>query len=275
MSRVRIRLLRRHEEYRQCESLQMAVWGNLGAGSELLSVTQKYGGVVMGALADGKVVGFIYAFPARRHGRFIHWSHMMAVEPGHRDQGLGFRMKLAHRRLALERGIKSICWTYDPLQSRNATLNICRLGAQAEEYVRDCYGHFPSLIEKGLPSDRLVVNWRIASARIERRLKGKVQPPSLMLPRVNETRLTAEGMIENQAIRVGLRQPRLLVEIPANTDEMRVQALRLARRWRMETRRIFTRYFAAGYAVADFLPPAPTTDGRCFYVLSRHRRISA
>jgi predicted GNAT superfamily acetyltransferase len=52
----------------------------------------------------------------------------MAVEAKYRDQGFGFRMKLAHRQIALERGLKSICWTFDPLQSRNARLNISRLG---------------------------------------------------------------------------------------------------------------------------------------------------
>src|SRR5574337_385465 len=159
MPQVEIRRLKTHEEYRQCERIQMAAWGNLGVGSEVLGVTEKYGGAVLGAIVNRKVVGFIYAFLARYHGRLVHWSHLMAVEARHRDQGLGFRMKLAHRRLALEQGIKSICWTYDPLQSRNATLNIFRLGARAEEYIPDCYGRFPSVIEKGLPSDRLVVDW--------------------------------------------------------------------------------------------------------------------
>ena len=122
MPRFQIRPLRSLEEFRACERIQLDVWGNLAVGSELMTVTAKYGGAVIGALAGSKVVGFIYAFLARRHGRLIHWSHMMAVEARVRDRGLGFRMKLAHRKTALEQGIKSICWTYDPLQSRNAAL---------------------------------------------------------------------------------------------------------------------------------------------------------
>jgi predicted GNAT superfamily acetyltransferase len=82
-------------------------------------------------------------------------------------------------------------------------------------------------------------------------------------------------MIENQKIRLELGQPRLLVEIPTNTDEMRARALPLARRWRLETRRMFTRYIEAGYAIADFLPPTRATNGRCFYLLRRHPRTSA
>jgi len=272
MPRVEIRLLKSHAEYRQCERIQMDVWGNLGVGSEVLGVTQKYAGVVIGALVDRKVAGFIYAFLARCHGRLIHWSHMMAVAPGYRDQGLGFRMKLAHRKQALARGIKSICWTYDPLQSRNASLNIHRLGARAEEYIRDCYGHFPSVIEKGLPSDRLVVNWRIASAQVERRMReGPPVLQALDWRRVNETRAGTGGFLENRRIHLRLHDSRLLVEIPPNTDVMREQALSLARRWRRETRQIFERYFHAGYTIRDFLPPAFETEGRCYYLLHRSR----
>jgi predicted GNAT superfamily acetyltransferase len=269
MPRGEVRLLKNLEEYRQCERIQRQVWGALGVGSEAMTVTQKYGGVVVGTIIKGEVVGFIFAFLARYHGRLVHWSHMMAVEAKFRDKGFGFRMKLYHRKLALERGLKSICWTYDPLQSRNAWLNISRLGAVVDEYVPDCYGHFPSLLEKGLASDRFVVNWHIASARVRKRLRGETSSADPSLPRANETRLTARGFPENRIIRLGLTHPGLLVEIPAHTDDMRSRALPLARRWRLETRRIFERYLSAGYRVEGFLPPRPATEGRCFYLLRR------
>jgi predicted GNAT superfamily acetyltransferase len=269
MPRAEIRLLKNLEEYRQCEPIQRRVWGTLGVGSEVMTVTQKYGGVVVGTIVKGRVAGFIYAFLARYHGRLVHWSHMMAVEAKFRDKGFGFRMKLFHRKLALERGLKSICWTYDPLQSRNAKLNISRLGAAVDQYVPDCYGHFPSLLDKGLPSDRFVVNWHIATARVRARLQGESLPVDASLPRVNETRLTARGFPENRVIRFDLTHRGLLVEIPAHTDDMRSRALLLARRWRLETRRILERYLSAGYHVEDFLPPQPATEGRCFYLLRR------
>jgi len=272
MPRAQIRLLHRVEEFRQCERIQKVVWGNVGIGGEALAVTAKYGGAVLGAVVGERIVGCLYAFLARRHGKLIHWSHIMAVEPGYRDQGLGFLMKLAHRRLALAQGIKSICWTYDPLQSRNAALNITRLGAQVEEYIPDCYGQFPSAIEKGLPSDRFVVDWRIASPAVESRLReGRLpcQYDPARLPRANETRLNAQGFIENARVHLSLRAPRLLVEIPSNTDAMRSKDLKLARRWRTDTRKIFQHYLAAGYRVEDFLPPSPASGGRCYYVLRR------
>jgi predicted GNAT superfamily acetyltransferase len=247
----------------------MEVWGNVGVGNEVLQVTQKYGGVVLGAVAKGKLLGFLYAFLGRYHGRVIHWSHMMAVEKRHRDRGLGFRMKLAHRQLALQEGIESICWTYDPLQSRNAALNIARLGVRVEEYLPDCYGHFPSVIEKGLPSDRFVVNWQIGSAHVARRLCGPfLRPVNLDLPRINETRRNNEGFIVNRGISFSFAEPRLLLEIPSNTDEMRARALKLARQWRLETRRMFQRAFESGCRVLDFVTTGRGGDSRAFYVLS-------
>jgi predicted GNAT superfamily acetyltransferase len=240
----------------------------VGVGSEALSVTQKYGGVVLGALAKGKLLGFLYAFLGRYHGRVVHWSHMMAVEKSHRDKGLGFKMKLAHRELALQEGIKSICWTYDPLQSRNAALNIARLGARVEEYLPDCYGRFPSLLEKGLPSDRFLVNWQIGSAHVARHLPGPwLRHVNLNLPRINETRRNKEGFIANREISFSFAEPRLLLEIPTNTDEMRVRALKLARQWRLETRRMFQRALESGCQVVDFVTTGTGGDRRAFYVL--------
>jgi len=272
LPRIEIRRLRSLDEYRECERLQMEVWGNVGVGSEVLSVTQKYGGVVLGAVARGRLLGFLYAFLGRYHGWVIHWSHMMAVDKRYRDMGLGLRMKLAHREIALQEGIKSVCWTYDPLQSRNAALNIGRLGVRVEEYLPDCYGSFPSVIEKGLPSDRFVVNWEIGSARVSRCLRRRpLRPTNLDLPRINETRRNKEGFIVNWGVSFSFAEPRLLLEIPTNTDEMRIRALKLARQWRLETRRMFQRAFDSGCQVLDFVTPGSGVDRRAFYVLSGPR----
>ena len=270
MTKSETRLLKTLEEFRECERIQQEVWGTVAASGEVLSVTQKYGGAVLGAFVGKEMVGFLFALLARRKGRLIHWSHMMAVREGFRDHGLGFRMKLLHRTIALARGIKSICWTFDPLQSRNAYFNIARLGVSIEEYVVNCYGRFPSAIEKGLPSDRFVASWQIASSALARRLRqSAAKRTAAGLERVNETRLNPQGLLENARLHLNLRVPQVLVEIPVDTDAMRARNPDLSLRWRMQTRRIFQRYFAAGYRVADFIPPRKANAGRCFYVLVR------
>jgi predicted GNAT superfamily acetyltransferase len=267
---LEIRRLKDVFEYQACERLQEAVWGSVGVSSEALSVVQKYGGVVLGAIAHGNLLAFICAFLARYHGRPAHWSHMMAVGERYRNRGLGFRMKLAHRELALQEGIKSICWTYDPLQSRNAALNIARLGVRVEEYVLDCYGHFPSRIEKGLASDRFVVNWQIASARVARRLSGGgLSVHYAGLPLINQTRRNKAGFIVNRGIALSLAAPRFLLEIPVNTDDMRLRALKLARQWRFEARCMFQAAFESGSRVLDFVTTGTGSERRAFYILGR------
>jgi len=271
MPNPEIRLLNEHKEFRDCELAQKSIWGGLSVSAEVMLVTQKFGGAVLGAFVEDKLVGFIYSLLARRNGQTIHWSHMMGMLPQFRGQGLGLRMKLAHRDLALRQGIRSICWTYDPLQSRNASLNLTKLGARVEEYAVECYGRFPSIIERGLPSDRFIVNWRIASKGVERCLatrKSRGEIPDA--PRVNLTACNRGGFLVNQTIDLNHRESHLLVEIPIRTDLMRAKALALAKRWRLQTREIFLHYLSKGYRVESFftesLDPARP---RCFYLLRR------
>jgi len=269
MARIEVRTLKDLDEFRECERVQKTVWGGVAASAELLAVTQDHGGAVIGTLVDGRVAGFIYAFLARHQRRLVHWSHMMALQAAFRSQGFGLRMKRLHREIALAQGLKSICWTFDPLESRNARLNIAKLGARVDAYLPDYYGQFQSRIEKGLPSDRLVADWHIATARVRERFSGRSQVFDPSLPRVNETQIIAPRFPENRVIRLNLQAPRLLVEIPAETDAMRSRSLPLARRWRLEIRNILQRYFKAGYRVDDFFSPQPVTDGRCYYLLRK------
>lgn len=268
--RVVVRPLGTPGEFQQCERIQESVWGARGISGELLLVTAKHGGLVLGAFAGGRLAGFLYAFLGRRQGRLIHWSHIMAVESEFRDRGLGFRMKREHRRLALAQGIRLIAWTFDPLQSRNAGLNIHRLGAEVREYLPDCYGSFRSKIESGLPSDRFVAEWRLTSRRVRERLGGK--PPAVAvaaLPAANEIERDARGFAVNRRLRLSLTAPRLLVEIPAETDRMRATDLELARRWRLEMRRVFRHYLRRGYRVTDFVSAQEGGLRRACYVLTR------
>ena len=47
-----IRLLEKHEEFRKCETAQKSIWGGLSVAAEVMLVTQKAGGAVLGAFAS-------------------------------------------------------------------------------------------------------------------------------------------------------------------------------------------------------------------------------
>ena len=76
----------------------------------------------------------------------------------------------------------------------------------------------------------------------------------------------------NRRLNLSFTAPRMLLEIPANTDEMRVRALKLAQQWRLETRRIFKQAFDSGCRVVDFVTTGDREGRQVFYVLSGGRR---
>ncbi len=105
---------------------------------------------------------------------YLH-SHMLAVRERYRDRGLGAQLKLEQRREALSRGIRHMEWTFDPLEIKNAHLNIHKLGAIVRSYYVNFYGVSSSRLQGGLPTDRLVAEWYLDSDRVNGILEG--QPP--------------------------------------------------------------------------------------------------
>jgi predicted GNAT superfamily acetyltransferase len=92
---------------------------------------------------------------------------MLAVRPSHRNRGLGAQLKWEQRREALSRGIRHMEWTFDPLEIKNAFINIHRLGAISREYRVNFYGVSSSRLQGGLPTDRLLAEWELDSPRVE------------------------------------------------------------------------------------------------------------
>ena len=177
--------------------LQVETWGYDATDiipRKAFLVMQKVGGQVLGAFdtdlpgaaAEGdaaSMVGFSLSLPGVKFGSnspdgkahpYIH-SHMLAVKDGYRNRGLGVQLKLAQRSDALARGITHIEWTFDPVEIKNAFLNISKLGAIVRRYSENFYGVSSSRLQGGLPTDRLVAEWELDSARVKSTLEGK--PP--------------------------------------------------------------------------------------------------
>ena len=133
-------------------------------------MASRIGGQVIGAFDRDVMVGFAMSLPGYRDGKAYLHSHMLAVLPEYRNAGLGRRLKLAQRDDALARGFDLMEWTFDPLEIKNAHLNIVRLGAIARRYMPNFYGPSTSPLQGGLPTDRLVAEWWLRSARVRRTL---------------------------------------------------------------------------------------------------------
>lgn len=168
------------DELRACVALQKEIWNF--SDSELVPlrmfvVAEKVGGQVMGAFDGNEMVGFALSVPGARAGHVYLHSHMLAVRQQYRDSGLGRRLKLLQREDALTRGIELIEWTFDPLEIKNAYLNIEKLGAISIRYNINQYGITSSPLQGGLPSDRLIAEWWLKSKRVETLLATGRNPP--------------------------------------------------------------------------------------------------
>jgi len=170
---VRIAPVTELRDFEQCVDVQLAVWGYSDGDlipKRVFIVALKIGGQVIGAFDGEKLVGFAMSLPGVRDGKPYLHSHMLAVLPEYRNGGLGRRMKLAQRDDALQRGFDRMEWTFDPLEIKNAHLNIARLGAIVRRYMPDFYGPSSSPLQGNLPTDRLVAEWWLRSDRVKRRL---------------------------------------------------------------------------------------------------------
>jgi len=180
------------DELRACVGLQKEVWNFTDAELvplRMFVVAEKVGGQVMGAFEGKDMVGFALSVPGMRSGHAYLHSHMLAVRKDHRNSGLGRRLKLLQREDALARGVELIEWTFDPLEIKNAYLNIEKLGAIARRYNINQYGLTSSPLQGGLPSDRLIAEWWLKSKRVET-LLARGKNPAFM--REDEIRVPAQ-----------------------------------------------------------------------------------
>ncbi len=174
---IEVRALTSHSEFQDAVRLQQEIWGF--EEIELLPlrlfvVASKVGGQVFGAFDGSRMIGFCLAIPGlKARGKSYLHSHMLGVLRDYRDSGVGRRLKLAQRDEALARGIDLIEWTFDPLEIKNAFFNVERLGAIVRRYVYNQYGTTSSPLHGGLPTDRCIAEWWIASPRANAIVAGE------------------------------------------------------------------------------------------------------
>jgi predicted GNAT superfamily acetyltransferase len=183
-----IRKCEQLDEMRACVGLQKEVWSFSDADLvplRMFVVAEKVGGQVIGAFAGSEMVGFALSIPGFRGGHSYLHSHMLAVRKQYQNSGVGRRLKLFQRDDALARGFELIEWTFDPLEIKNAYLNIEKLGAIARRYSVNQYGISSSPLQGGLPTDRLVAEWWLKSKRIQSLLQSGKRPDFETLTKIS------------------------------------------------------------------------------------------
>jgi len=220
------------------------------------------------------MIGFVFGVPAIHYGRPSQHSHMLAVLPEYRNHNVGYQLKMAQREEALNRNIDLITWAFDPLQSKNAHLNINKLGVIACSYDINLYGETSSSkLHSGLGTDRLLAEWWLASDKvttiIDEHSYDAVKKPPVKGLNINRTEYDKQGLLVPVEPDLSLTDDMLLLEIPADIDEMKIANIDAAHRWRELIQKAFLHYFNAGYYVNSLQVEREDDTRRVCYVLER------
>jgi predicted GNAT superfamily acetyltransferase len=294
MYSIEIRPLKTWEETADVEILQRSVWDDPAwiIHRNMMISLMRNGGLLLGAFDNddqGRLVGFCLGYlgtespdaarPAMANLKLV--SQRMAVLPEYRDRGVGYELKLAQRQFALKQGIRLITWTFDPLGSRNAHLNIRKLNAIAREYHRDYFGTEPSPQVILGSSDRLLAEWWVTSNRVEQRISGKrgglgiTHYTDAQAVVLNPSRVGTNGLVKPCDL---LYQPQSmvsLIEIPENYGEIVKADPGLGQAWRQHSRELLEQTFKGGYTITDFLHGTYEGRTRSFYAVSVAEVVSS
>lgn len=218
------------EDFRQCIELEQAVWKDDDLGImpiRLYMISKACNAPTIGAFEpSGRLVGFVHTMIALMDKHVIYHSHLAAVREDLRHKDIGHKMKLAQREHAIHAGVPLIVWTFDPLQSRNAHLNVNKLGAIIRRYEVNYYGEgLSAVFDADVPSDRVYAEWWVSSPHVESALARNH-------PRV-------ESPVES-------------VLIPQDINEVRAQSVEEHLKWRLRVREDFQRKLVTGRIVRGF-----------------------
>jgi predicted GNAT superfamily acetyltransferase len=213
--------------------------GSTQVTGNLMRALVHAGGYASAAFRDGVAIGAALGFVGRHraddgwHGH-LH-SHMAAVLEPYRDQHIGSALKMHQRVWALEQGIDTIVWTFDPLVRRNARVNLLKLGVDVDGFEVDFYGSMDDGINSGDPTDRLFAWWHLDSPRVFSASMGQLVP-------VDTIDLVVSG------------RDAIEIELPEDIVALRATDPVAASQWRIAVREAFLAAFADGFRVIGVSP---------------------
>jgi predicted GNAT superfamily acetyltransferase len=239
------------------------IWGpSVGLSLALLRAAALAGSYIACAVRDEAIVGASFGFLAQQDGELHLHSHITGVHPTLQGAGMGLALKLHQRRWALERGIGSVTWTYDPLVRANAYFNLAKLGAEIVAYYPNFYGAMPDAINSGDETDRVLVTWRLESERAVDATEGRLTEPDVTSLLSTNAAAVLDADANDRPGRGDGEGPVLLFRVPRDIVDVRRRDQELAHDWRRALRETMGRALNHGYVAT-----AMTRSG--WYVLER------
>ncbi|MFI8081708.1 GNAT family N-acetyltransferase [Kitasatospora sp. NPDC086009] len=244
MTAFQVRELHDLKDFEDVKRLYADIWRTDSGGTpvpvEVMRALAHAGNYVAGAYRDGHLVGASIAFLATPPGTTLH-SHITGAAPG---RGIGLALKLHQRRWALERGLRRITWTYDPLIRRNAYFNLVKLGARPTEYLESFYGRMDDAINGGDDSDRVLATWDLSAPPVTATVAGTC-PPGTAPPGTAHAVRDRDGRPETGPIDAEC----VLIDLPEDIESLRRTDPGAARAWRLAVRHTLGELLADGARV--------------------------
>lgn len=200
---------------------------------------------------DAGPVGVCFGFLSVEPQRELH-SHIAGVVARGTGRHVGRALKFHQRAWALEHGLATIGWTYDPLVRRNAFFNASRLGALPVSYLVDFYGSMDDSINSGQATDRVKVSWPLTAPAVAQFAAGtwSGRPVAELLAAGAQLQLAAvhdrpflHEVDPSSAVR--------LVQVPRDIEGLRRTDPGCARDWRLAVRHTLGALLDAGWTVTQ------------------------
>lgn len=278
---VKIKSLETLEEMKLVVDLQRDIWGygNPNAAfpypDRCLFEFAESGGLIGGAFVDDKIIGFSAAWlgkDKKLNKQYLH-SQLVGILEDYRSFGIGEKLKLHQREYAQSIDIDLIKWTFDPLKTRNANLNIRKLRAIVRTYTPDYYGNLQSAFNKGLATDRFWVEWYVNSSRVtNKEIQTSLEPGNIDSLSINQIK-DENGLSRIDSYNLNKNQEVLFIEVPNNFDEILDKDIQVAKDWQSSFRDIFQSYFHKGYILTDFLVQKSGDKTRTYYQVSKSANL--
>lgn len=268
MTAIEIRKLVTMKEVEQIQQLEQEVWGMTAIPTHQTFTAATNGGLLLGAFDGDQIVGFSYSFPGFKEGEVYLCSHMLGVLPSEQHRGIGNLLKEHQCQIAREMGYSLLTWTFDPLESRNAYLNFSKLKGISSCYLENCYGEMTDGLNKGLPSDRLKIEWWINRERVTKNW----QPLDVVYERPFTIEMRSDGY-PKMTIALQDIDPTsegIEIAIPKHIQQIKQQAPDLALDWRMKIREAFQFLFDKGFAIVNL---NKTEEDICYYQFIKRAEI--
>lgn len=256
MEDIFIRPLVFPEEALLTEEIQMRAWGTTKVTPHhVLIAAGHMGGSVFAAYIGNKMVGFVFGFLGMHDDELVLYSHQLAVLPEYQDRNIGYMLKMEQAKHAKMLGVNKVMWTFDPLQSKNAYFNINKLGTVARIYLENHYGLMDDELNRGLPSDRFMVEWFVNSRWVKYGASSKYKYME-EYPLSSEVRyaLKAELKEDIPVPRDVMEDGEIVaIEIPSDINYIKRKDIKIAHEWRNKLRALFREYIGRGYWVYRYL----------------------